>query len=292
MQFRQVYNVYPTLARSDFFTSDNKGLYGINSSNNYDIDIYKKLCIYHYKKDKINDLNYSSKYIINKYKIELPDFIKLLPLNYEVWKKVNNDIFSIKNITTILNNCIEECYIINKEEKIEKVNLIKIIKKRPLFWKSLLDIINHISELNFNVDQKEKELAKKVRTAQKHYQTTLDGIYDIFVFQNFPDHFMWYKSLDNDSKIDILGFYQAVTGVNVEQSLNLFRTGKVKSVILKPGSNADKKALEEKLNESEAQVLSQSKEELEAAIRRDKSSNKKIKINTASENSEFMSPEV
>lgn len=292
MYFKEVYNVFPTLARQNFFTTDHRGLYGNNAGLSHDIDIYKKLSYVYYQKDKFNDPTYASKYIISKYKIELPDFIKVKPLSYETWKKVNNKPNQIKNIITILNECVEECYtIIDNDNNIKAFNLLTLIKKRPFFWKSLLDVIKHISTLNFDVKEQEDELAQKVRNSQFHYETSLDGLYDIFVYSNFPDQFIWYKSLDSESRLDILGFYQSITKIDVQKNLNLFRTGKMKTVILKPGSQQDRKSLNEKLGEQEQEAVNKSKQELAEAIRREKFSNKKVKINTSAENSEFINPD-
>lgn len=295
MQFREVFNVYPTLARQNFFTNDFRGLYGNNAGISHDIDLYKKLSLVYYQQDRFNDPTFASKYIIKTYKIELPDFIKIKPLSYETWKKVNNKPNQVKNILSILNECVEECYTIvedNGDRSLIPFNLIKLIKKRPFFWKSLLDIIKHISTLNFDVKEQEDELADKVRKSQYHYETSLDGLYDIFVYTNFPDQFMWYKSLDSESRLDILGFYQSLTKIDVQKNLNLVRTGKMKSVILKPGSKQDRKSLDEKLGEQEQEAINKSRQELEEAVRRDKLSNKKVKINTSAENSEFTNPDI
>ncbi len=295
MLFKEIYNVYPTLARQNFFTTDIRGLYGNNKNISHDIDLYKKVSLVYYQQDNYNDHSYASKYIIQKYKIELPDFIKLKTLTYETWKKVNNKTNQIKNIVTILNECVEECYTIveiDEEKTIKPFNLIKLIKKRPFFWKSLLDIIKHISTLNFDIQEQEDELAEKVRKSQSHYEMSLDGLYDIFAYTNFPDQFLWYKSLDSESRLDILGFYQTLTKIDVQKNLNLFRTGKIKSVILKPGTKQDQKHLDEKLGEQEKEAINKSRQELEEAIRRDKYSKKQVKINTSAENSEFINPDL
>lgn len=232
---------------------------------------------------KVSIRGLTAYHYIEKLKIAFPERISIRPLKYKEWKLLKPNQYDEENIRKILQLVVVETFP-------RKFPLFKTIKARPMLWSSLFNIIEKISKFSLVEEKDEIATAKRVNGYRDRYNSTLDGIYDIFVFENFrdkPEVWMHFRSLDYDERLDWLGFYQAVTGIDVWERVKEVRKGIVKSLSLLPKKPmpADVKAR----NETENRAVQEAKEKLKEDVIRDKMVGRKKIINTGAENADFHS---
>lgn len=270
-----LYLVYPAKYRHQYFENPKN----FQSKFFVDVNFYHKLNYDYYRSHPHLDQSAVPYYLINKNKIQFPSYIVLKPLNYNKWKIYSSYHSTIPNIIKILNETIVAMEPAN-------FNLINLIKKRPLFWNNLFQIIEQISDYKIFTDAKEKELAKHVDSAAGRYKSSLDGIYDIFVLQNFPDFFIHYRSLEYYDRLDFLGLMQASSNINMYENLQNYRTGKIKYLKF---NYQDPKFLPKELKEkgiSEEAVM-EAHQKLQERIEKERKAKIKRSVNTKYENKEF-----
>lgn len=230
------------------------------------------------------DHTLTPQHVIQTKEIEFPEQIVLRSISYEKWK-----IFKLfYNDPDIIPKIVEACIVRIVPDNFK---LLKLIYQRPMFWKSLFLIIQTISKFNFEIKDEEEKLANQVEAAQKRYASTLDGIYEAFVFISFPTMYEYFQKLDFYARVDFIGLIQYLTGVDVHHNLTLFRTGKVKTLKLTPMDQKDmpKDLLEKKGIAKE--VVTESQEKLREQILRDRKFKVKKTISTEFENTEFAQAE-
>ena len=256
-----------------------------------DPEIYRRLSIltnHYYHRQQEFDSTATPHYIMQQFAIEFPTEIVLKAVPYEFWK-----IYRVfQNDPKVIPLIIKEALVsINPPE----FKLLGLVRKRPLFWKSIFQIIQAISGFSFELREQEEELSRYVEAAQTRYAGTLDGIYDVFVFVNFPPNiYEYYRGLGYHDRVDFLGLAQYLAGVDVYHSLKLFRQGATKTIKLTTKEVAD---MPHDLKDRKGQtisreVLTDSQRKLAEALQRDSRSPKRRYISTERENTEFRGSEV
>ena len=271
-----VYKIPVTQARVEFFT-DPRFIY--RNVPFIDPDFYRRHNPKHYGYAATYDHVAVPKTIIQSLGIEFPENIYIQALDYKTWK-ISTMFY---NDPLIITRIIKESVVLTDPENF---NLIGLCKRRPLFWKSLFDIIQRISGFEFDLRDEELKLSKKVELAQKRYASSLDGLYDSFVMLNAPTMYEYYRGLTFHERLDFLGLMQYSTGVDVYLNLQNVRMGKVKTMKLTPG---EQRNMPPDLREKgiPAEALTESAEKLRERLRKDKKFKTKKRIFTENENLEF-----
>lgn len=219
--------------------------------------------------------------LLEKLKVDLPQEIILKPVGYANWRIYR----SFYNKPDIIRKILEESIV---DITPSDINIYKIIKKRPFFWKSLFAIIQQISDFNYSEEEQERRLADMVDKATMNYTGSLDGLYDLFVLTNFPNIWETYRRMDYYERLDVLGMLQQLIGVNVYKNLQDFRNKKISRIELTP---KDPRKIPKDMRETKGVdpvVLDEAQQKLMEDIERDRMSGYKRKINTDLENRQFV----
>lgn len=232
-----------------------------------------------------DDGQFMLRYVVNRYVDNIPDQLTLKPLPYSLWKlyrSFDNDPEAIAGMVSGV--------IVNMSPN--DIDILGIVMRRPLFWKSLFDIIKSISTRDH--EQNEKLLADKVQKASERFNS-LDGVYDLFVFSNYPEMYESYRKMDFFERIETIALMQHVTNINMYDNLMAFRKGKTKYLLFKP---LDKKAIINKETDEalkqhgfDKETISEAAMELQEQIESDKRNLSPKPIDTISENTAFMEAE-
>jgi len=278
--------MYPELYRTAPRLIDfgSKEYLDIGTIFRFNINAYRKYNPQEYKYRKIDTTSEIGK-LINRYDIQMPEEIVLRPVEYSTWRIHRSFHHDTDNISKILSESIVR---ITPSD----FDLMSLVERRPAFWKNLFLIIQQISKYNVSDKEEEEQLVKMIRSAGLWYRGTLDGCYDMFVFQNFRDMWEYYRKLEYYERLDMIALFQEVSGVDVYERLEEVRRGIRKILRLTPEapSNVPRdKKLDEKGIPPEA--ILESTEKLREAMRRDQMVPKKRKVHTRTENIEFMDGE-
>jgi hypothetical protein len=229
-----------------------------------------------------DDGQFMLRYTIDKYADNIPHRIVIKPLPYNLWKLYRSFDNDPEAIAGMVSGAITDM-------SPDDIDILDIITRRPLFWKSLFEIIKSVSTRDH--EQNEKLLADKVQKASERFNT-LDGVYDLFVFSNYPEMYENYRKMDFFERIEMIALIQHVTNINMYDNLMAFRKGKTKYLLFKP---LDKKAIinkeaDEALKQHgfDRETIAESAIELREQIEIDKRNMTPRPIDTAAENTALM----